>query len=102
MKLEITGRVDHVSGIEPLKKGFRQIVILEQPETRDDWNRLIYAQYFPIVILSNEQADSRFLGSKDMKAKKKAVVYLKGERWINERDRNFNYAIKLTLSQWLS
>lgn len=100
MKLTITGIVEKVGGIQPLRKGFRQVVILEQPEIKDEFDRVTtFAQFFPISIFSNQQADSRFLGSRDMRSKKSAAVYLKGERWFTNRD--FQYAIKMNLERWL-
>lgn len=103
MKLEIIGRVDRFEGIQVLKKGFQQKVILEQPETKDDFERILkHAEYFTITIWSNEQTDKRFLSAKDIRSVKKASVYLKGERWFNEIKKEFNYAHKLNLAQWHS
>lgn len=101
MKLEVTGFVNNIGGIEPLKKGFRQTIILHQPEVKDELDRVsIKEQYFPISIWSTSQTDSRFLSAKDIRSKKKAVVYLKGERWMSESTRDFSYAIKLNLNEW--
>lgn len=103
MKLEITGRVEKFDGVQPLKKGFQQRVFLEQPEVKDEFDRVTkYAEWYVIIIWSNSQTDSRFLGSKDIKSKKKASVYLKGERWWNDQRKEFNYAHKLNLEKWLS
>jgi hypothetical protein len=103
MKLEITGRVDVVGGVQPLKKGFQQRVVLEQPQATDEFDRVTrYAEYYTITIYSTSQTDSRFLSSKDMRSVKKASVYLKGERWFNEAKKEFNYNHKLNLNQWQS
>ncbi|MGL6121666.1 MAG: hypothetical protein ACRC1W_01255 [Shewanella sp.] len=54
-----------------------------------------------ITIYSQEQTDKRFLSPKHMRSKIKASVYLKGERWLNEQSKDFNYAHKLNLNQWI-
>jgi hypothetical protein len=103
MRLEITGIVEHVNGIKPNKKGFSQTVVLWQPGVKDEFDRVTqHDQYFVISIWSNNQTDSRFLGAKDMKSKKKAAVYLKGERWINQNNTGFSYNHKLNLDKWQS
>jgi hypothetical protein len=103
MKLTITGIVDKVGGIRPVNKGFTQAVILMQPEVKNEYDRVIAGeQYFVIHIWSNKQTDSRFLNSKHIASKMKAEVYLKGERWFNERQKDFNYNHKLNLQQWQS
>jgi len=103
MKVELTGIINKVMGIKPNKKGFTQCVILEQPEVRDDaTDRVIaYAEFFTIHIYSTSQTDSRFLDSKALKTKKRASLYLKGERWLNSSTNDFNYNNKLNLNQWL-
>lgn len=101
MKLEIVGLVHNIQGIKPTKNGFQQLIILHQPEVKDELDRVSFKeQFFPVTIWSREQTDSRFLSPKDMKSKKKATVYLKGERWYNEGSKDFNYAIKFNLSEW--
>lgn len=102
MKIEITGRVDKIEGIQPVKKGFIQRVFLEIPEVKDDFDRVTkYAEHFVVTIWSNQQSDSRFLSSRDLRSKKKATVYLKGERWWNENRKEYNYAHKLNLERWM-
>ena len=101
MRLEITGFIDKIGGLEPQKRGFRQIVVVTQPESTDDMGRVVHKeQHFQINIWSEAQTDSRFLNSTNIKQKKNAVVYLKGERWINEQKQEFSYANKLNLKEW--
>lgn len=103
MKLELTGIIDKVFGITPGKKGFTQRIVLEQPEVRDDvTDRVIhYAEYFTIHIYSTSQTDSRFLDNKHLRTKKKASLYLRGEKWLSTSSNEFNYNNKLNLNQWL-
>jgi hypothetical protein len=101
MKLEILGLVHNVGGIKPTKNGFQQVVILHQPEVKDDLDRVSRREeFFQVTVWSKEQTDSRFLQPKHMRAKMKAIVYLKGERWFNEKFNDFNYAHKLNLNEW--
>lgn len=103
MKLDITGIVDKIGGIKPVRKGFTQTVILQQPAAKDEFDRVTHhEQYFVISIWSNNQTDSRFLTSKHIRSKMKASVYLKGERWWNDASKDFNYNHKLNLAAWQS
>lgn len=102
MKLEITGFVDKINGIEPLKNGFRQMIVLHQPPLKDDLDRVKGKdQYYVVWIWSQQQTDKRFLTSKDIRSKKKCTAYLNGERWFNEQYKDFNYNNKLNLVEWL-
>jgi hypothetical protein len=101
MKLEITGLVNNIGGIRPTKNGFQQTVILHIPEVKDEMDTLTRReQFYPIQIWSREQTDKRFLSPKDIKSKKKAVVYMRGERWMNDGARDFSYNVKLNLNEW--
>jgi len=85
MKFEIKAFIEKIGGIEPLKRGFRQVNILHQPEVQDDLGRVSFReQYFPVIIWSEKQTDSRFLSSKDIKSIRTAVVYLKGGLTIHK------------------
>jgi hypothetical protein len=101
MKLEITGIVDKVGGIRPVKKGFTQAVILQQPAVTDEFDRIKHhEEFFVIHIWSNNQTDSRFFNTSKLRTKVKATVYLKGERWWNDSQKDFNYNHKLNLAEW--
>ncbi|MES2286122.1 MAG: hypothetical protein V4547_10570 [Bacteroidota bacterium] len=103
MKIELTGIIDTILGVTPGKKGFTQRVILAQPEVKDpNTDRVIaYPEFYTIHIYSTSQTDSRFLDSRSIGVKKKASLYLRGERWHNTMTNNFNYNNKLNLNQWL-
>lgn len=101
MKLEILGLVNNIGGIKPTKTGFQQIIILHIPEVKDELERVSRKeQYFPISIWSKQQTDSRFLNAKDIRSKKKAVCYMNGDRWMPDNGRDFQYFIRLNLSEW--
>lgn len=101
MKLTIKGFIDKVGAVETLRRGFRQVNVLHQPEVKDELGRVsAREQYFPVIIWSEKQTDSRFLSSKDIRSVRTATVYINGERWLNERINDFNYNVKLNLSQW--
>jgi hypothetical protein len=101
MKLEILGFVHNIGGIKPTKNGFQQMVILHQPEVKDELDRLSRKeQFFPIMIWSKQQTDSRFLDSRAIKSRMKAIVYMNGERWFNEGQKDFQYFLKLSLNEW--
>jgi hypothetical protein len=101
MKLEILGLINNIGGIKPTKNGFQQVVVLHIPEVKDELERVSRKeQYYPISIWSKQQTDSRFLSAKDIRSKKKAVVYVNGERWMPDGKSDFYYNIKLNLSEW--
>ena len=101
MKLELTAIIHNIAGIEPLSKGFKQNVILWIPESKDEFNTVTRKeQFFRIEIYSTNQTDKRFLDSSQIKAKTKAVLYLNGERWLNDSTKEFNYNNKLKLAEW--
>lgn len=101
MKLELPCIIEKVEGIEPLKNGFRQFVILHVPAVHDELkNKVRYDQYFRVEIYSTKQTDSRFCDSSQVGAKTKAILYLNGERWVNSSTQAFNYNNKLKLAEW--
>lgn len=101
MKFELTAIIDNVGAIKPLTKGFQQFVILQVPEAKDPFGRLVAKeQFYRVEIYSTSQTDSRFLDNRSLKAVTKALLYLNGERWINETNNEFNYQNKLRLAEW--
>lgn len=101
MKLEITAIIDTVGPIKPLTKGFQQFIILRIPEKKDEFETVVRKeQYFRVEVYSTSQTDSRFLDSRSLRAKTKAVCYLNGERWVNDATKEFNYQNKLKLADW--
>jgi hypothetical protein len=101
MKIEIVGLINNIGGIKPLSKGFQQYVILSIPEAKDEFGDVKRKeQFFRIEIWSNSQTDSRFLDARNMKEKKKAIVYLNGERWMPTGSQEFAYNNKLKLAEW--
>lgn len=101
MKLELTAIISHIGGIEPLTKGFRQFIVLWIPESKDEFGSITRKeQHFRVEVYSTNQTDSRFLDSRSIKAKTKAILYLNGERWVNDQTKDFNYMNKLKLAEW--
>jgi hypothetical protein len=99
MKLELTAFVNNIGGIEPLKKGFQQFIILRIPETKDDFDTIIRKeQFFKVEVYSTSQTDKRFLDSRNIKQKLKCLVYLNGERWLPPGAQDFQYFHKLKLA----
>lgn len=99
MRLKVKGIVDKVEKVKPQGRVFRQLVILEQPERRDDFDRVVQrAQYFPIIIISAKESDSRFLNNSDLKTVRTADASLIGDRWAGAN--GFQYALKLMLQEW--
>lgn len=101
MKVRVTGVVDKVEKIQPQGRVFRQVVILEQPERKDEFDRVVQrAQYFPVIIISSKENDGRFLDSSHIKKKLTADASLIGDRWIVKN--GFQYSLKLMLQEWIS
>ncbi len=101
MKIELTAYIHNIGPIKPLTKGFQQQNILWIPESKNEMGDILRKeQFFRIEIWSLNQTDSRFLNSTQIKAKTKAVLYLNGERWINDATKEFNYNNKLKLAEW--
>lgn len=98
MKFEITALIDKFDGVQPTKTGFRQRVILTQPEFKNEFGEVVRkAQYFPVEIFSKMQTDKRFVGVKDIRSKVKCSVYCNGERWLPDGKQDFMYTIKFVL-----
>jgi len=101
MKLELTALINNIGPIKPLTKGFQQHIVLSIPESKDEFGEVKRKeQFFRIEIWSNSQTDSRFLDSRNIKEKKKAILYLNGERWMSTGATEFSYATKLKLAEW--
>lgn len=99
MRIKLTGIVDKVERVEPQGRIFRQLVILEQPERKDEFDRVVQrAQHFPVIIISTKETDSRFLNNSHLKTKLTADARLIGDRWILKN--GFQYALKLMLQEW--
>lgn len=101
MKIELNCIIDFIEGIQPVSKGFHQFVILRVPEGKDEFGTVVRKeQYFRAEIYSTKQDDKRFLDSRSLRAPTKAILYLNGERWINDHTKSFSYANKLKLAEW--
>jgi hypothetical protein len=104
MKLLIAGIIDKVLKVEPMKKrGFTQRVIIEQPQINDTVSQRMIApaMYYVVTIFSTSETDGRFLQQEHKGQQMKASVYLKGERWINDRTKDYQYNHKLNLNEWV-
>ena len=101
MEQTISGTVYAIEGIQALSVGFKQVVTLLQPEIERDGRVLYKEEYFQIQIWSKEQTDKRFLSFNDKHTERKAVCYLKGERWMSKHSNEFAYALKLNLKNWI-
>jgi hypothetical protein len=101
LKLELIGLVNNIGPKEQTKNGFKQQVIITIPEYKDEFGDVKRKeQFFRIEIWSNSQTDSRFLDIRNMKEKKKALLYLNGERWLPTNSQEFAYNNKLKLIEW--
>jgi hypothetical protein len=103
MEVTIIGLLYQVEGVQPVKNGFVQHVILHQEEVVDNrTGRVVWKEeFFKINIWSKEQTDSRFKSFGDKGQKMKALCRVRGERWLNQ-SQEFTYATKLNLKVWES
>lgn len=101
MKLPtIPGLVHKVAPVRRVNRGFTQVVIVNQPEQKDDQGyRKRKEQFFVIHIWSNKEADSRFLKKEFEGSECFASCYLDGQRW--EDRTGFQYSHKMNLDTWL-
>jgi hypothetical protein len=106
IKLIVEGAIYQVDAIEETKnkKGFTQTVILHLPG--GEFRGKDYSEeFFVIRVFSTSRTDSRFIQPEkaklavEQKARAKAVCYLKGERWQNDKHEYF-YNHKLNLNEW--
>lgn len=96
----ISGLVHKVAPVRSVKKGFTQVVILNQPARKNEQGyTLSKEQFFVVHIWSNKQDDIRFLKPEFVNAECKASCYLDGQRW--EGRNGFEYSHKLNLDNWL-
>jgi hypothetical protein len=104
MKLPIiTGKIFKVAKVRSVPKGFTQVVIITQPERKNEQGyTLSKEQFFVVHIWSNKENDSRFLKeeTKAEGAECHASCYLDGQRWSGRN--GFEYNHRINLDKWLT
>lgn len=98
MKLTITAKIRQVNKVEPLKgnKGFTQSFVIEQPETKDEYQRVTQHGQIFLVNLFQKEITSKFLDESAIGEIRTFSVWLKGEEYTNEKGKVFHF-LKLSL-----
>lgn len=97
MKLLITGLVKSVGPIEPTKKanGFTQRFVIEQPERKDEFNRVLQQQQIFQIEVYDRDKSNKFLDQAAVGTIRECKVWLKGE--VSNKDDKPFYFLKLKL-----
>ena len=96
MKLLIRAKIVVVNKVEKTTNGYSQTVVIEQPENKDEFGRVLaHAQIFLIHIWSKE-VTAKMLDDSAIGEIRDFVLWLKGEKFTNDKGKVM-YFLKLNL-----